>query len=148
VSEPRRSTLIGALSGVVFALGLSLSGMTDPQRVLAFLDFFGAWDPTLAFVMAGAIGVHASWLRLTSRRTSEVAPSAPSVRIDGALLTGATLFGLGWGMSGYCPGPALVALGFGRHEAALFVLSMTVGVALYNVLPRRDADPDPVHEPP
>jgi uncharacterized membrane protein YedE/YeeE len=123
------------LSGSVFALGLSLSGMTDPRNVLGFLDAFGQWDPTLAFVMLGAIGVHFSWLRWGSPASS---PSAASGAIDAPLLLGAGIFGVGWGMSGYCPGPALVALAWGRSEALLFVLAMCGGIVLFNVFKRRD----------
>jgi uncharacterized protein len=127
--------LVGVATGSVFAIGLSLSGMTDPRKVLAFLDVFGAWDPTLAFVMLGAIGVHFSWLRWMSAR----APAAVAGRIDAQLLLGSAIFGVGWGLSGYCPGPALVALAFGRVEALLFVLAMSAGMMLHSAFDRGEA---------
>ena len=139
MNAPRLSaTLVGLLSGSIFAVGLALSGMTDPRRVLAFLDFFGDWDPSLAFVMLGAVGAHFSWLRWTIERGAAKVSSvgAPS-RIDGPLLLGAAIFGVGWGMSGYCPGPALVAIALGRVEAGLFVLAMVGGMAAFGVVARR-----------
>lgn len=162
-----RATLAGALSGAVFAVGLWLSEMTDPAKVLGFLDVTGRWDPSLAWVMAGAVGAHFAWLRWTSRRaaisaskTALSAPSAPSVLsspsppvpasppgVDRALLSGAAIFGVGWGMSGYCPGPALVALAWGRREAALFVLAMTCGVWLFNASRARARAPESLREP-
>ena len=133
---PRLSpTAVSILSGSVFALGLSLSGMTDPARVLGFLDVAGRWDPSLAFVMAGAVGVHFTWLRWDSRRRAnrDAAPSsAVPKRVDAALLSGSAIFGVGWGMAGYCPGPALVASAQGRSEALLFLAAMAGGVALFN----------------
>lgn len=139
MSESRHDGMgVGVLSGSVFAVGLALSGMTDPQKVLAFLDVFGAWDPSLAFVMLGAIGVHFSWLRSSARHAPAVSPPGAIVRgIDRPLLLGAAIFGLGWGLSGYCPGPALVALAFGRPEAALFVAAMLVGMLLFQLLSAR-----------
>lgn len=139
MSETRRSTIAGLSSGALFAVGLALSGMTDPGKVLAFLDFFGAWDPSLAFVMVGAIGVHFAVLRWASRRAAMTTPAPSSARIDARLLLGAGVFGVGWGMSGYCPGPALVAFAAGRGEAVVFTLSMLAGMVLFNVLERRGA---------
>ncbi len=132
--------LVGLASGSMFAAGLSLSGMTDPGKVLAFLDVAGAWDPTLAFVMAGAVGFHFLWLRLFARRIGSAPPaamSATAARIDARLVTGAVIFGVGWGMSGYCPGPALVSLGAGRHEAFYFVLAMLAGIVAHRLFARR-----------
>lgn len=124
---------VGFGSGVLFAAGLALSGMTDPGKVLAFLDVAGAWDPTLAFVMGGAVGFHALWLRFA--RPAQARPSSMPVRnVDGRLVVGAALFGIGWGMSGYCPGPALSSFAYGRGEALLFVLAMLGGVALFRIL--------------
>jgi uncharacterized protein len=127
---------VGFGSGVLFAVGLALSGMTDPGKVLAFLDVAGAWDPTLAFVMGGAVGFHAIWLRLARR--AETAPASTAGKsVDARLVTGAAIFGVGWGMSGYCPGPALTSLAYGRGEALLFVVAMLVGVVLFRALERR-----------
>jgi uncharacterized membrane protein YedE/YeeE len=133
-----REALVGLVSGLVFAAGLVLSGMTDPARVLAFLDFAGDWDPRLALVMVGAIGVHFTWLRLAARRLGpeslplSVAPHAPVTR---ALVVGAALFGVGWGMSGYCPGPALVSLGLGAREGSVFLVAMLIGMWGFRALP-------------
>jgi uncharacterized membrane protein YedE/YeeE len=132
--------LVGLVSGILFALGLSLSGMTDPGKVLAFLDVAGAWDPTLAFVMAGAVGFHFLWLRFVARRIASGPPpteAAGAGRVDTKLVTGAAIFGAGWGMSGYCPGPALVSLGLGRQEAFYFVTAMLAGIAVHRAFARR-----------
>lgn len=129
------------VSGALFAVGLALSGMTDPGKVLGFLDVAGRWDPSLAFVMAGAVGVHFTWLRWLARRSADAATSAaPSTGVDARLLTGAGIFGVGWGLSGYCPGPALVALAYGRAEGAVFVLAMLTGILLFSVRGKRPAE--------
>lgn len=120
--------LIGFASGFVFALGLALARMTDPNQVLAFLDVAGAWDPALAFVMGGAIPVFAVAFHSSKRRARPVFAERfqhPTARfIDGRLLAGAVLFGVGWGVAGYCPGPALVSAASGSTEAILFSISM------------------------
>jgi uncharacterized membrane protein YedE/YeeE len=141
------SSFVGLLSGGVFALGLYASGMTDPGKVLAFLDFFGHWDPSLAFVMVGAIAVHFAWLRFSAQTKKDPPPAAVSGNVDTALLLGAALFGVGWGMSGYCPGPALVAAGFGRIEAWVFVSAMACGMATFNAIARRQTQPAAMREP-
>jgi len=127
------STLLGA--GVLFALGLGLSGMTRPQKVIGFLDITGQWDPTLAFVMAGAIAVHLPFYRLIVRRSSPLLARAflvPTRRvIDVPLVVGAAVFGVGWGLGGYCPGPGIVALMSGSSGTALFVVSLLAGMLLY-----------------
>jgi uncharacterized protein len=139
MSSSWRNSLWGLGCGALFAVGLALSGMTDPARVLGFLDVTGAWDPRLAFVMLGAIGVHFTWLRLATRiqgpsaRAFSLPPHAP---VTGSLLAGAALFGVGWGMSGYCPGPAIVASGAGNAEAAIFFAAMLGGMLLFRFLPR------------
>jgi uncharacterized protein len=119
----------------VFALGLGLGGMTEPARVLAFLDVTGAWDPSLAFVMAGALGTHAALRPLILRRQRPVLASAFPVprraRVEGRLVLGATLFGVGWGLSGYCPGPAFTSLPSGSLALVLFVLAMGGGMWLF-----------------
>ena len=125
---------LAALAGAVFALGLALAGMTSPARVIAFLDVGGAWDPTLAFVMAGAIGVYAAAVAAVRRRAAPWfgdryhLPTATA--IDARLLAGAAVFGVGWGLSGYCPGPALVAAGAGAAPTLAFVGAMIAGTAL------------------
>jgi uncharacterized membrane protein YedE/YeeE len=125
--------------------------MTDPGKVLGFLDVAGAWDASLAFVMAGAVGVHFAWLRWISRASSAApassAASQPPSGVDARLILGAGIFGVGWGMAGYCPGPALVAAAFGRREALLFLAAMVAGIALFNAFNRRAEAPSSVREP-
>ena len=118
------------LSGTLFGVGLVVSGMTDPNNVIGFLDFSGSWNPNLAAVMLGAIAVHATALRLAARKAPSHVPSSlpPRPGIDAALLAGAAVFGVGWGLAGYCPGPAIVSLGFGTRAPALFVAAALVGM--------------------
>jgi uncharacterized membrane protein YedE/YeeE len=126
--------LAAFVCGVVFALGLALGGMTTPSRVLAFLDVAGAWDPSLAAVMAGAVATYALLRGPIERRRRPVLATAfdlPSRRdLDGALIGGAALFGIGWGMIGFCPGPALVGAGAGVPEAVIFVAAMAAGMGI------------------
>ncbi|HVZ75295.1 MAG TPA: DUF6691 family protein [Polyangia bacterium] len=124
-------------SGLLFGAGLVVSGMADPRNVVAFLDVTRAWDPRLAFVMAGAIGVHALALRL-GRRVAPV--SREPAPIDARLVGGAAIFGVGWGLAGYCPGPAIVSLGFGSPPAWAFVGAMIVGVFLGEAAARTSVD--------
>jgi uncharacterized protein len=138
-----RALVTALIAGVIFGVGLCVSGMTDPKNVIAFLDVTGAWSPKLSGVMIGAIAVHAGWLRWTAR--GKVLNSLPpAARIDGALLVGAALFGVGWGLSGYCPGPALVALGTGALAPGVFVAAMLVGMVLSEAVKRaaRNARPE------
>ena len=129
-----RRHALAALAGVVFALGLALADMTSPARVIAFLDLGGAWDPTLAFVMASAVGVYAAAAAGVRRRAAPWfggrfhTPAAAA--IDARLVGGAAVFGIGWGLSGYCPGPALVAAGAGAVPTLIFVGAMIAGTAL------------------
>ena len=140
------NALFAALSGLVFGIGLIASGMTDPAKVKGFLDLAGAWDPSLGLVMGGAIAVGIGAFALAKRRerswTGQRMELPRSTVIDARLLGGGVLFGVGWGVAGYCPGPALVALaglGPGSASAGLFVLAMLAGMALHDrVLARRD----------
>ncbi len=129
------------LAGLVFGLGLITSGMADPAKVLGFLDLAGAWDPSLAFVMAGAITVGTIAFRVARRRTVSLLGAEmrlPAARdIDRRLVAGSLLFGIGWGMGGFCPGPALVALGMGEIKALVFVAAMLAGMGLFELLERR-----------
>jgi uncharacterized protein len=118
------------VAGVLFGSGLAVSGMTDPARVIGFLDLFGAWDPALLFVMAGAVGVYGLGILVLRRFDSLRLPSAASSPIDRRLVIGAAIFGLGWGLGGFCPGPALANLGALRTEAVLFVPAMAIGMLL------------------
>jgi uncharacterized membrane protein YedE/YeeE len=130
--------LLSALAaGLIFGAGLCLSGMTDPRNVLGFLDFTGHWSPNLAGVMIGAIAVHASWLRWGAPPRAGAASNSlppPRARIDAALVGGAAVFGVGWGLAGYCPGPALVALGTGALGPIVFVGAMVFGMRLIDAL--------------
>ncbi len=131
--------------GLVFGLGLILSGMANPAKVLGFLDLTGRWDPSLAFVMAGAVALAAIGFRLSrTRRTSVLgAPmQLPTARgVDARLVAGSLVFGAGWGLAGFCPGPALVSAGSGQPRAWLFVAAMLAGMALYAALERRRGRP-------
>jgi len=124
--------------GVLFAFGLAVSGMTQPTKVLGFLDVFGLWDPTLAFVMGSALVVAHIGFRKVLKRSCPVLVSKfdlPTARsIDLRLVLGASVFGVGWGTTGYCPGPALVAVGSGDAGIVLFVLAMFAGFFLKDVL--------------
>ncbi|MGY3943075.1 YeeE/YedE family protein [Aeromonas tecta] len=127
--------LISLLSGLLFGLGLAISGMVDPARVLGFLDVTGAWDPSLAFVMGGALLVFMPgyfYLVRPHRQSllGEPYPPAQSQRLDRRLLGGAALFGIGWGMAGICPGPALSLVSGGQPLIWLFVAAMVAGVLL------------------
>jgi hypothetical protein len=126
---------IAFLAGLVFGIGLLLSGMADPAKVLGFLDLAGDWDPSLALVMAGAIAVAAVGFAVARRRAKSLlgAPiQLPTKRtVDRRLIVGSTLFGAGWGLAGFCPGPALVALGMGEIKAIVFVVAMLAGMSLF-----------------
>lgn len=135
--------LASLLAGLVFGIGLIVSGMANPEKVLGFLDLAGPWDPSLAFVMVGAILVGLAAFAIARRRTlsflgfSLKLPTA--THIDKRLVLGGLAFGAGWGLAGFCPGPALVALGAGEIKAAVFVVSMVAGMALFEVLEQRRA---------
>ena len=128
------------LVGLLFGWGLLLSGMTDPGKVQGFLDLFGAWDPSLAFVMGGAIVVGLFAFALAKRRTTTLLGGVlhlPGGRdIDKPLIVGSLLFGAGWGLAGFCPGPAIVSMAAGQPKAAVFVASMLVGMLAYKLLDR------------
>ena len=137
--------LFAFAAGLVFGLGLIVSGMSDPGKVIGFLDISGLWDPSLAFVMAGSIAVGVLAFRFAGRRGRTLLGGAlhlPTRRdIDTRLVLGSVVFGAGWGLAGFCPGPAIVALGAGVDEAAVFVVSMLAGMVMYTVADRL------VHEP-
>lgn len=141
-------TFSALLAGAVFGIGLIVSGMADPAKVLGFLDLFGNWDPSLAFVMGGAILVGVIAFALARRRTVSLLdlqmrmPTA--TQVDRRLVGGGLLFGIGWGIAGFCPGPALVALGMGEQKALVFVGAMLLGMGLFELLERR-REPGPVH---
>ncbi len=129
------SMLISFVSGVAFAVGLGVGGMTQPAKVIGFLDFAGNWDPSLAFVMIGAIAVHSILYRLIRNRPSPLFSQAFSLPtrtdIDSRLVLGAAIFGTGWGIAGFCPGPALTSLGSGNLSPVIFSMAMIAGMVLY-----------------
>ncbi|MEP7125881.1 MAG: DUF6691 family protein [Byssovorax sp.] len=127
-----KSKLAALLAGLVFGAGLVISGMTNPAKVLGFLDIFGRWDPSLAFVMIGAIGVHFVLLRLILRRPGPllggVFERPLREAIDAPLVVGAAVFGVGWGLGGVCPGPGIVDAASGSGYAIVFMIGMTLGI--------------------
>ena len=133
--------LSSLLAGLVFGMGLIVSGMANPAKVLGFLDLAGRWDPSLALVMAGAIGVGLIAFTLAARRARSFLGTEmklPAARhIDRRLLGGGLLFGVGWGVAGFCPGPAVLALGMGEAKAVIFVMAMLVGMGIFELLERR-----------
>jgi uncharacterized membrane protein YedE/YeeE len=135
-----RRRAVALVAGALFGAGLVVSGMTDPANVVGFLDFFhlggrlGHWNPQLVGVMVGAIAVHAAFLLAWRASRARDGSAAPLIErrndIDARLVTGAAIFGVGWGLAGYCPGPALVAVGQGGSAAAAFTVAMVVGLVL------------------
>ncbi|WP_437736342.1 DUF6691 family protein [Sorangium sp. So ce1335] len=158
-----RQAALALLAGALFAVGLGVSGMTQPSRVIGFLDVAGDWDPSLAFVMAGAISVHLlayrvlAWQegrqRAASRAGAARAPRFPLLAdrvhlptragLDVRLFAGAALFGVGWGLAGYCPGPALVSLATGSRAVLAFAAAMVAGMVIEHLTTAR-ADAAPV----
>lgn len=133
--------LMSLIAGLVFGIGLIVSGMADPAKVLGFLDLAGAWDPSLALVMVGAIAVAVVGFAAAKRRRQSLLglpmqlPTAGTV--DRRLVAGGLMFGIGWGLAGFCPGPALVALGMGSAKAVVFVLAMLAGMAVHAFFQKR-----------
>jgi uncharacterized membrane protein YedE/YeeE len=128
-----KSAVVSFISGVIFALGLGIGGMTQPEKVINFLDFAGNWDPSLAFVMLGAVGVHSAFYRIFRKRAHALF-SLPSRReIDLRLIGGSIIFGFGWGLAGYCPGPALTSLASGKSTVVLFAGAMMAGIFIFHL---------------
>ena len=136
-----RSHLTAFAAGLIFGLGLLLAGMANPAKVLAFLDIAGNWDPSLALVMGGAIPVSAIGFYLTRHRAAPLFGDTFQVpanrKLDKRLVLGALGFGIGWGLAGFCPGPALVALGTGSLKAVVFVAAMLSGMVIFEFLETR-----------
>lgn len=133
-------TFVSFLSGLVFGIGLIISGMFNPSKVLGFLDLAGQWDPSLMFVMVGAIAVGIIAFSVAGKRAYSLL-GAPILRpaarhIDRRLVAGSLVFGIGWGLAGFCPGPALVSIGAGQIKAIIFVVAMLAGMAVYELLQR------------
>ena len=126
--------------GLLFGLGLMLSGMTDPSKVLGFLDLFGAWDPSLMLVIGGAIAVGFFAFAVAQKRTTNFLGGAlhlpTSSQIDQRLVLGSLVFGAGWGLAGFCPGPALVSMAAGQDKALVFVVAMVFGMIAYEAAQR------------
>lgn len=125
------------ISGFIFALGLGLAGMTQPQKIISFLDFFGNWDPSLLLVMIGAISIH-SVIYFFARKMQRplISPKwhVPVVKpVTISLIVGSAIFGVGWGLAGYCPGPSIVSLISGQMSSLLFVLSMLCGMFVFRI---------------
>lgn len=133
------------ISGLLFGLGLILSGMTDPSKIFGFLDLAGAWNPSLPFVMVGAIlvGVIAFSLAKKRRQTflGDVMQLPTARGIDRRLILGGLTFGVGWGLAGYCPGPAIVSLASGGSKPVLFMAAMVAGMALFEIMERNTGSP-------
>jgi uncharacterized membrane protein YedE/YeeE len=136
----KKFSLAALVSGALFGLGLAMAGMTDARRVLGFLDVFGAFDPTLMFVLGGAVATTTVLFRFVLRRGSPVLAHSFQLsnlkHIDRRLLGGAALFGIGWGIAGYCPGPALAGLGIVSVEALWFIPAMLAGMLLHRLVNR------------
>ena len=133
--------------GILFSLGLFLSGMTQPEKVIGFLDFLGNWDPSLMMVMLGAVTTYFTLSRFTLKRSTPILAEKfvlpTRVDIDGRLVAGAAMFGFGWGMIGFCPGPALASLVTLNSSVWIFVISMTAGMYVYGTLDSRfKGEPD------
>lgn len=143
-----RTLALALLAGALFGAGLAISGMADPQRVRGFLDLFGAWDPTLAFVMGGALIPMAIAWRLQNHMAKPFSATQfalPNRRdLDPRLIGGAALFGVGWGIAGLCPGPAIADLAIAPLPAAIFIAAMLVGMILHRLLP--DTPVGPIRE--
>lgn len=146
-----RAVVASSVAGLVFALGLGVAGMTKPAKVLGFLDLFGAWDASLAFVMVGAIAVYAVAFRAVRGRAAPLFDDRfhlPTRKdLDLRLVLGAALFGVGWGLAGYCPGPGLVAAATGSPGGLAFVLGLALGTKAEHALARILARPRGVTPP-
>ena len=136
----QKHVLSALLVGLIFGIGLILGGMTNPAKVIGFLDLFGNWDPSLAFVMGGAISVGLVAFRVAGGRPTSLLgePMRLPTRkdIDQRLILGSLVFGAGWGLAGFCPGPALVAVGTGSIKAMIFVAAMLTGMAVFELIER------------
>ncbi|MBW8722061.1 MAG: YeeE/YedE family protein [Polaromonas sp.] len=133
--------LSSLLAGLVFGLGLIVSGMANPAKVLGFLDLAGHWDPSLALVMGGAVAVGFFAFLVAKKRSRSLLGAEMKLPgagpVDRRLVAGSVLFGMGWGLAGFCPGPALVGLGMGEPKAAMFVIAMLAGMALFELIDKR-----------
>ncbi len=140
----KKNILVSFFVGLVFAVGLGLSGMTQPQKVIGFLDVLGNWDPSLAFVMIGAIGFHAIFYRIIVRQEAPLFTArfmVPDRRdITWRLVAGSALFGIGWGVAGYCPGPGITSMTSLDIRPIVFVAAMIVGMLLFRIMDKKLPD--------
>jgi len=138
-----KNNVVAFASGALFAAGLAISGMTQPSKVVGFLDFAGDWDPSLAFVMVGAIAVHIVAMRWALRASAPLFADRfkipPKRDVDASLVAGAAIFGVGWGLAGYCPGPAVTSVGALSPITLTFVASMLAGMLLFAAMKRTRA---------
>lgn len=122
-------------AALLFGMGLGASGMTTPDKIIGFLDLFGNWDPSMLFVMAGAVVTHGLTYRMIKKRSRPILEDKfripTSKLVDWRLIIGASIFGIGWGLAGFCPGPAIVALSSGKPAVIIFVVSMCIGILIY-----------------
>lgn len=136
-----RSSLVAFAVGFVFALGLGLAGMTQPSKVIGFLDLFGHWDPSLMFVMLGAIGVHLFTFKVIRQRPSPLLSPKWHVptksELTPALMIGSVIFGIGWGLAGFCPGPAVTSLASFQKAPLVFCVSMLVGMYAFKLVDKK-----------
>lgn len=135
-------TIVSAgIVGFIFSLGLGLAGMTQPQKVIGFLDIFGEWDPSLAFVMFGAISVHFISYKIIRKRNTPLFSSKWEIpektNVTPSLVVGSLIFGVGWGLGGYCPGPAITSLGSLDSRPFVFVASMLVGMLIFKLIDKK-----------
>jgi uncharacterized membrane protein YedE/YeeE len=136
-----RQVATAFVCGLLFGIGLIVSQMSNPAKVIGFLDITGQWDPSLAFVMAGAVAVFALGYRLTLRRSAPLLDKSFALpgktNVDKALISGSLLFGLGWGLAGLCPGPAIVSSSFGDPRILMFIVAMLSGMAIVRMIRQR-----------
>lgn len=136
-----KNSIASFVVGFIFAIGLGISGMTQPQKVVGFLNLFGGWDPSLIFVMGGAVAVHFITYKLIRKRSSPLLATNWQVptkaEITPTLILGAVLFGVGWGLGGFCPGPAMTSLMSFESRPVIFVVSMLVGMLLFKAVDKK-----------
>lgn len=136
-----KNSIAALVAGFIFSIGLGLSGMTQPQKVVGFLDLFGSWDPSLIFVMAGAIAVHFVTYKIISKRSSPLFDKkwhVPNKKdLTPALLAGSFMFGVGWALAGFCPGPALTSLVSFDKKPLIFVVSMLLGMFIFKLVDKK-----------
>lgn len=136
-----KNSIAALVAGFIFSIGLGLSGMTQPQKVIGFLDLFGNWDPSLIFVMAGAIAVHFVTYKIIRKRSSPLFDNnwhVPTKKdLTPALFVGSFLFGVGWALAGFCPGPAITSLASFEKTPLIFVLSMLIGMFIFKLVDKK-----------